>query len=75
MRQDWMNGLQYAALGASLGVTIAGSLLAGLFLGRALDARFGTGTVLTFAGSFVGLGAGLRYLFTTAATIGKKKAK
>jgi ATP synthase protein I len=51
---------------ASVGLEFGLSLLVGLFAGRWLDRRFGTGNWLTFVGFGFGIAAGYRAIYRAA---------
>jgi|GEM_PF-5604132 len=67
--------MKYLALGTYLAFTIASTLLTGMYIGYYLDKRLGTGTVMTFAFSFLGLTTGLRVLYKTVLDIGRNERK
>ncbi|MGI5839612.1 MAG: AtpZ/AtpI family protein [bacterium] len=69
------NFLKYIGLGSFLAFSIAGPLLAGMYLGHYLDQKMATGTVLTFTFSVLGLFTGLRMLYKIILDIGKKERK
>ncbi|HEX3016208.1 MAG TPA: AtpZ/AtpI family protein [Desulfobacteria bacterium] len=48
-------GSRYLVLGTSIGSSLAGSMLAGFFVGRYLDAKFGTYPWLDIIGVLLGL--------------------
>ncbi len=56
MQQDWKDVGRYG----TLGLEFALSVLFGMFLGRWLDGKFGTGQWLTLIGLAFGLAAGIR---------------
>jgi F0F1-type ATP synthase assembly protein I len=56
VQQHWKSIASYS----TVGLEFAGSVLFGLFFGRWLDGRFGTGQVLTFVGLGIGMLAGYR---------------
>lgn len=56
MQQHWKDVGRYGTVGLELAL----SILFGMFLGRWLDQKFGTGQWLTFVGLGFGLAAGAR---------------
>jgi len=47
----WISALRFVGVGAYIGV----SIFLGVYAGRALDARYHSGTLFTLVGLFVGL--------------------
>ena len=62
MQQDWKGMSRYATVGLEFGL----SLLVGLFAGRWLQAKLGTGNWLTFLGFGFGIAAGYRAIYRAA---------
>lgn len=67
--------LKYFALGTYLAFIIASTLLVGMYIGYHLDKKVGTGTVMTFVFSVLGLTAGLRSCYKTILDIGKNEGR
>ncbi|MEO8182656.1 MAG: AtpZ/AtpI family protein [Deltaproteobacteria bacterium] len=62
MQQDWKGINRYATVGLEFGL----SLLVGLFAGRWLQEKLGTGNWLTFVGFGFGIAAGYRAIYRAA---------
>ncbi len=62
MQQDWKGLTRYSTVGLEFGL----SILVGLFGGRWLDAKLGTGNWLTFLGFGFGVAAGFRAIYRAA---------
>ena len=62
MQQDWKGINRYATVGLEFGI----SVLVGLFAGRWLQAKLGTGNWLTFLGFGFGIAAGYRAIYRAA---------
>jgi ATP synthase protein I len=62
MQQDWKGLSRYATVGLEFGL----SLLVGLFAGRWLQTKLGTGNWLTFLGFGFGIAAGYRAIYRAA---------
>lgn len=62
MQQDWKGINRYTTVGLEFGL----SLLVGLFGGRWLQAKLGTGNWLTFVGFGFGVAAGYRAIYRAA---------
>jgi ATP synthase protein I len=62
MQQGWKGINRYATVGLEFGL----SLLVGLFGGRWLQAKLGTGNWLTFLGFGFGIAAGYRAIYRAA---------
>ncbi len=62
MQQDWKGLASYTTVGLEFGL----SLLVGLFGGRWLDSKLGTGNWLAFIGFGFGIAAGYRAIYRAA---------
>ncbi len=62
-------GLKAFALGSTIAVQFAASILLGLWLGRFFDARLGTEPWLMLAGLLAGMGAGVLAVYRTVTQV------
>jgi ATP synthase protein I len=71
MQQDWKGLASYTTVGLEFGL----SLLVGLFGGRWLDSKLGTGHWLAFIGFGFGIAAGYRAIYRAAKAANRDAAR
>jgi ATP synthase protein I len=71
MQQDWKGLASYTTVGLEFGL----SLLVGLFGGRWLDSKLGTGNWLAFIGFGFGIAAGYRAIYRAAQAANRDAAR
>ena len=65
--------LRYAAIGSTIGTTLAGLVIGGYFLGAFLDGKFGTYPLFSLILILAGVGFGIAYLFVTIGKLAKSR--
>lgn len=74
-RSGYSKAMRSAAPLLTAGIQLAASVVLMLFVGRWLDAKFGTTPWLMIVGIFFGLGAGLYQFIRTVGAVGRQEAE